>query len=89
MLDAHRIQLAKEHSVTLTIRARPNARTTKITGMLEDGSLKIDIHAAPEDGEANEELVRFLAEAFDIAKSHIELLSGHTGRLKVVRINRA
>ena len=88
MWDAHRTQLATTGTVTFTVRARPNAKTTECTERLEDGSMKIDLHAAPEDNEANVVLVKFLAKTFDVPLNSVVLLSGHTGRRKLVRITR-
>jgi hypothetical protein len=53
---------------------------------MEDGSLKIRLTAPPVDGAANEALVKFLAEVFSVSKSQVEIVSGHTGRQKIVRI---
>lgn len=53
---------------------------------MADGTIKIDIAAAPEDGRANEELGRFLAEEFDVPKSHVEIVKGQMVKAKVVRI---
>lgn len=89
MLEAYHQLLVSEGVITLTVRARPNARATKLVEILEDGSVKIAVHAAPEDGAANEEIIRFLAEIFGVSRGQVELLSGHRGRLKIVRISRA
>jgi uncharacterized protein (TIGR00251 family) len=86
MLEVHRRRLAQEGMLTLNVRARPNARATKVLGILEDGSVKLDLHAAPEDGEANLELVRFLAQEFDVPRANVELVSGHRGRIKTLRL---
>jgi len=53
---------------------------------MEDGSLKIRLTAPPVDGAANEALVKFLSETLSISKSKVEIVSGHTGRQKIVRI---
>ena len=54
---------------------------------MEDGSVKIRLTAPPVDGAANEALIEFLSKALDLAKSQVEILSGHTGRDKRVRIS--
>jgi uncharacterized protein (TIGR00251 family) len=54
---------------------------------MEDGSFKIRLTAPPVDGAANEALIEFLSKALDLAKSQVEILSGHTGRDKRVRIS--
>ena len=71
----------------MAVRVHPGARKTHIKSVMVDGTIKIDIAAAPEDGKANAELIEFLAEEFGIAKSKIEIVSGETSRRKVVRIS--
>jgi uncharacterized protein len=53
---------------------------------MDNGGLKIRLTAPPVDGAANEALVRFLADRLRIAKSQVEIVSGHTGREKIIRI---
>jgi uncharacterized protein (TIGR00251 family) len=54
---------------------------------MEDGSIKVRLTAPPVDGAANEALVKFLADTLSVAKSQIEIVSGHTSRDKVLRIS--
>lgn len=79
--------LASEGSVTFSVKVRPQAAKTEFKSTLADGTLKIDLRAVPEDGKANEELIRFLAEEFNMQKSSIEILSGQTSRKKFIRIS--
>jgi uncharacterized protein len=65
----------------LAVKIIPKASRSEIVGW-EKEELKIRIAAVPEKGEANEELVRFLAGVLDTAKSNIELMSGQTSRHK-------
>jgi len=51
--------------------------------------LKINIVSVPEKGKANKELLDFLSEMLDIAKSSFEVISGQTDRYKKIRINTA
>jgi hypothetical protein len=78
--------MAANREISFTVRVHPGAARTRAKAVMADGTLKVDIAAAPEDGKANEELVRFLADEFDVAKSHVEILKGHTAKTKVVRI---
>jgi len=73
-------------SATLTLRIQPRASKNGIV-IMEDGSLKIRLIAPPVDGAANESLVKFLSDILSVAKSSVEIVSGHTSREKVVRIN--
>jgi uncharacterized protein (TIGR00251 family) len=74
-----------EAPVTLSIRIQPRASKNEIVTMMS-GGLKIRLTAPPVDGAANEALVKFLADTLSIPRSHIEIVSGHTSREKIVRI---
>jgi uncharacterized protein (TIGR00251 family) len=72
--------------VTLAVRAQPGAKRTAITGVSGEGAtaqLKIAVHEPPLEGRANAALTAFLAEAFSLPKSAVELISGELGRSKV------
>jgi hypothetical protein len=49
-------------------------------------SIKAWLTSAPEDGRANDELVRMLADKFDVSRSEISLVKGRTSRNKTVDI---
>ena len=42
--------------------------------------------APPVDGAANEALIRFLADRLEVPRSAVELVSGRSGRTKVVAV---
>lgn len=48
--------------------------------------LKVKLKAAPVKGQANKELIKFLAKKFGVAKSQVEILKGLTSKDKLVRI---
>jgi uncharacterized protein (TIGR00251 family) len=50
-------------------------------------SLKAWLKSAPEDGKANDELVRTLADKLAIKKSDVEIISGFSSRNKNVDIS--
>jgi len=72
-------------SVTLSIRIQPRASKNEIIA-LENGGIKIRLTAPPVDNAANEALVKFLSQLFSVAKSNIEIVSGHTSREKIVKV---
>lgn len=75
--------------VTLAVRAQPGAKKTAIAGIYGEGDaaqLKIAVHAPPIEGRANEALIEFLAEVFDLPKRAVELQSGQLSRSKVFLI---
>jgi uncharacterized protein (TIGR00251 family) len=69
----------------LKVRVKPRASKSRVLGMKGD-ELEVAIAAPPVDGAANLELVRTLAEHYGVAKSEVEIVSGHAGRHKLVRI---
>jgi uncharacterized protein (TIGR00251 family) len=72
----------------LAIRVKPNAPRTRVLGINKDrAALEIAVHAAPQDGEANDELLRFLRETLAIPRAHLNLVSGPRSRDKVVEVN--
>lgn len=64
---------------------QPGARQPGFTG-IHGERLKIRISAPPVDGRANDELIRFLARAFGVAKSAVHIEQGASGRQKTVRV---
>ena len=70
--------------VSFKVRVQPRASRAAITGVLGDEILKIALAAPPVEGRANEALVRFFAELFDVPPSAIEIVSGGQSRNKVV-----
>lgn len=69
----------------LRIRAQPKASRTELAGEHGD-ALKIRIAAPPVDGEANRELLRFLAKRLHVTGSSIRVVSGESGRNKVIEV---
>jgi len=77
--------------VTLAVRAQPGAKKTTIVGIYGEGDaaqLKIAVQAPPVEGRANEALIAFLAETFNLPKKSVELLSGELSRSKVFLLRR-
>lgn len=77
---------AKDGGVIFAVRVQPRASKSEVAGEL-DGALKIRLAAPPVDGEANEELIRFLAKFFNAPRRQIALISGQTSKNKLVRIS--
>jgi uncharacterized protein len=75
----------QEDAVSIDILIAPKASRTRIVGE-HDNRLKIQLAAPPVDNQANESLVKFLAEVLDIPKAQIEIVGGHAGKRKTVRL---
>jgi uncharacterized protein len=67
----------------LALRVTPRAGRNEI-GTVRNGRLQVRVTVAPEDGKANEAVIRLLSKSWRIAAGSIELVSGHTSRDKVL-----
>ncbi|KAI9532656.1 hypothetical protein NQZ68_030598 [Dissostichus eleginoides] len=76
----------KSGAVTVTVHAKPGAKHSGITDISAE-AVGVSIAAPPTDGEANTELIRYLAEVLDLKKSHISLDKGSRSRDKVIRVD--
>lgn len=65
----------------LPVRAQPGARRAGVQGE-QAGALKIAVAAPPEDGRANRALIEEVRRAFQVKRSQVELIAGHTSREK-------
>ena len=70
------------------VRVKPNSRSSALEQSV-DGAWLAQIRAAPIDGKANEELIALVASRFNCRKSAVSIKSGASGRVKIVRIERA
>lgn len=68
----------------MAVRAMPRASRPGIAGV-RDGALVVRLQSAPADGAANAELVQVLADALDIPRRDLTILSGSASRSKRLR----
>ncbi len=71
--------------IILKVYLQPKSSKNEVVGPYRDG-IKIKVTAPPNEGKANEALVKFLAKEFKIPPSSIEILKGHHGRKKIIRV---
>lgn len=82
----HQILRKLDDGVAVSVRVQPRASVSEIAGAYGDRAVKIRLAAPPVDGAANDELVSFLADLFDIPRRRVSLERGHGSRDKQVRI---
>ena len=70
-----------ENGAILSLYIQPGASRSEISGE-HDGRLKLKIKAPPRDGEANENLIEFIAALLGLSKKSVHLLSGESSRQK-------
>lgn len=72
----------------MKIKIQVVARSSKnAIEKLKEGSYKVWVTAPPVKGKANEAVIKLLAWEFDVSKSSIQLVSGHTSKNKTFQIN--
>jgi len=75
----------------LRIKAIPQSGINELVEILESPdtgqTFKVKIKAPPEKNKANIELIRFLSKKLELKKSQLEIISGKTERIKLLRIN--
>jgi len=74
-----------EDGVTFRVKVQPRASKNQLAGVM-DGAVKVRLTAPPVDGEANQACLKFFAELFGVPLRSVELLTGHTGRNKTLRV---
>ena len=76
----------KPDGLVFKIRVQPRSSRNQVVGVYGD-ALKINLTAPPVDNAANKACGVFLASLLSVAKSSVEILSGHTGRNKQVMVH--
>jgi uncharacterized protein len=72
-------------STRVRLRVSPGAGRAAIVGRYGDG-WKVRVTAAPEHGRANDAVLRLLADALSLPRESLTLVSGHSGRDKIVEL---
>ncbi|HET7146605.1 MAG TPA: DUF167 domain-containing protein [Gaiellaceae bacterium] len=73
-------------STRLRLRVSPGAGRAEIVGRHGDG-WKVRVTAAPERGRANDAVLRLLADALSVPRETLAIVSGHSGRDKIVELS--
>jgi uncharacterized protein (TIGR00251 family) len=71
--------------VQITVRVKPGSRKGPLVEA-DGGELTVYVQQRAVDGQANTGVIALLAKHFDVPKSRIEIIRGHSSRTKIVRI---
>lgn len=63
----------------------PHSREQSII-KISDGAFKIRLKSAPKKGKANQELVKLLAQYFEISKNQVKIVRGQKSKNKIILI---
>ncbi|XP_047452614.1 UPF0235 protein C15orf40 homolog isoform X2 [Mugil cephalus] len=80
------VSLDRSGAVVVVVHAKPGSKHSAITEVSAE-AVGVAIAAPPTDGEANTELIRYLAEVLDLKKSHVSLDKGSRSRDKLIRVD--
>lgn len=72
--------------MSINVTVKPNSKKAPLIEQQNDGSLTIYIREIATNGKANEALIKLLAKHFDVPKTHITIVRGHTSRHKLVEV---
>jgi uncharacterized protein (TIGR00251 family) len=74
-----------KNGIQFSAAIQPRSSKNQVCG-LHGESLKIRLTSPPVDGEANKMCVKFMAKTLDVSPSQVTIVSGQTGRNKIIRI---
>src|SRR5258705_2211477 len=65
-----------KRGAAFTVRVVTRAQKNEIVGIQDNNSLKIRLTASPNEGQANEALIKFLADRLGVPESALEIVAG-------------
>ncbi len=88
MVDLQRFITQTSEGVRIRLTVSPRAKRTALRGPYGD-SLKVAVASPPADGKANEALIEYLAEVFNLSLKSVMLVAGEASTHKVVLLAKA
>lgn len=75
----------ERENVSFWLKVKPRSARERLT-MDAAGELRLELHAAPVEGEANEACLRFFARSLHLPQACVVILAGGKARRKLIRI---
>jgi uncharacterized protein (TIGR00251 family) len=69
----------------IEVTVKTNARKTEVEA-LGPTTFRVSVNAPPQEGRANEAVCEALAAHFNVAKSRVQIVRGHTSKKKLVDV---
>lgn len=73
-------------NVSFWLRVKPRAARERLT-VDGSGELRLELHAPPTEGQANEACIQFFVRALRLPRGCVVIVSGQKARRKLVRIS--
>jgi uncharacterized protein (TIGR00251 family) len=81
------LNILEDHmGLVIEVKVVPNAKTQSLS-LDHQGTIKCTLKSQPEKDKANEELIKFLSRSMHIPQQDIKILSGHTSKKKIIKLN--
>jgi uncharacterized protein len=68
----------------IQVKVKPNSKTEEISR--EGDSFIVKVKEPPNEGKANQAVIKLLAEHFGVPKSELRILSGFRSKSKVIEV---
>lgn len=78
--------LKEKGEVYLRIKALPGSGKSEFLEEMADNTIKIAVKARAEKGQANIELIKFLAKEVGVSRDAVKIISGAGARVKLIKI---
>ena len=75
----------ERENVSFWLRVKPRSARERLIREAS-GDLRLEVHAPPAEGQANQACVQFFARALRLPRACVVILSGEKGRRKLIRI---
>jgi uncharacterized protein (TIGR00251 family) len=75
----------ERQNVSFWLRVKPRAARERLT-VDASGELRLELHAPPTEGQANEACLQFFARALRLPQACVVILSGQKARRKLLRV---
>jgi uncharacterized protein len=72
-------------SFKIWVSVKPQAKKEAVT-KVADGEYRVSVHPPAQKNQANQAVVKLLAEHFSVPKSAVAILRGHAARKKLIEI---
>jgi uncharacterized protein (TIGR00251 family) len=73
-------------NVSFWLRVKPRAARERLT-LGAAGELRLELHAPPTEGQANEACIHFFARELRLPRACVEIVSGQKARRKLLRVS--
>jgi len=79
-------KIQNSESLSFWLKVKPRSARERLT-YESNGELRLEVHAAPSEGEANQACIAFFARALRLPQACVTIVSGQKSRRKLIRIS--